>query len=78
MFNLAHGHEAHGNKCLEFLEEFKERLTECHVSILDKWNHWFPHLSNADELMNEFKKRVRSNVILVNESVIWKEEQVDY
>ncbi|MFA5405811.1 MAG: hypothetical protein WC307_00430 [Candidatus Nanoarchaeia archaeon] len=78
VFDLAHGYEAHGDNGLEFLDEFKEQLVECHVSILDNWNHWFLHLSNVDELMTEFKKRVRSNVILVNESVIWKEEQVNY
>jgi len=61
-----------------FLDEFKHKIVECHISILKDWHHTFTHLSNVDELMKEFSKKIKTDVILVNESVVWNLNQVKY
>lgn len=75
-YDLAHALDASPLGVLDFLDDFKERLIECHISKLKEGNHWFLHKSNINDLMSDFKKRVSEDITLVNESVVWNTNQI--
>jgi hypothetical protein len=75
-FDIAHGYSVYNDEATIFIDEFNDRLVECHISILKDWVHWFSHLSNVHELMEEFANKIRPNFIIVNESAVMNKEQL--